>query len=189
MQSTGPNNAMVCECNAGFEIVNGANCLPCPIGRFKETVGNSKCADCPVLHSTTAAVGAYSEGLCVCEVHHFANVTAHELRTGVPWMCRPCREIHERRGPMTDCMLNSTLDRITIMPGHWRQTLTAQYVRACDFEDACVGGANVGEALCAEGHTGPLYLRARANPVTDPAICCTCDPLLSIIAQVRCLCA
>ena len=42
------------------------------------------------------------------------------------------------------------------MGGSWRQRAKAQVVRTCNFEGACLGGAFVGDALCAPGHYGPL---------------------------------
>lgn len=89
----------------------------------------------------------------------FANVTLHEMHTGIPFECRRCVDLNRDRtsAEMTNCStLNVTLDRIPVRAGYWRQNPRSTIVRLCDYDDACLGGAVAGDASCSPGHRGPL---------------------------------
>ena len=120
----------------------------------------------------------------MCEVGYYANTTYAQMLTGA-FECRLCEDTHEGNKTsisMTNCTtLNATLDRIPLRAGYWRQNEGAEYVRACDYEDACLGGVHAGNASCAEGHRGPLCDRARRaarhhHRSHHPALCRACPP-------------
>lgn len=75
---------------------------------------------------------------------------------------------------MTNCtMLNATLHHLPLTAGHWRQNPRSQFVRACPYADACLGGTAVNDASCAPGHRGllcdicePLYHGGRGGECT-----------------------
>jgi hypothetical protein len=147
-----------CACAEGFEIADGTRCQSCPIGQWKSNVGNGKCHDCPVVGTTTAAAGATSQGLCVCDVGLYADVTLTEQRANASFECRSCTELHaDRFSQMTNCTtLGVTLDRIPLRANYWRQNALSRIVRHCDKTSACMGGDTAGDASCAPGHHGPL---------------------------------
>ena len=66
------SGSAICECAAGFEIVNGVRCEPCPLATFKDFSGNVKCIDCPIEGATTTSEGAETLERCVCDVGMYA---------------------------------------------------------------------------------------------------------------------
>ena len=144
-----------CECDAGYEIVNGVRCAPCGKGTFKELIQNGKCSDCPVDDTTTARDGASSESECVCRASFFAK---RNISSG-SFNCLACPD-------NTICdEIGVTLDALPVAAQHWRQSADSYEVRQCFTGEACLGGPNVTRqcnqtqtgpycALCSPGHFG-----------------------------------
>lgn len=147
---------MICLCAAGFEIINGMRCEPCPMSTFKPSKGNTKCLDCPVVGTTTAQTGTAAEALCVCRPNTFASARD---ALGRVLNCSTCRSTHAVPTlDMTDCTApGTTLENLTLLPGFWRQSEKSFMVRACELSGnaSCVGGTNASRQ-CALGYRGPL---------------------------------
>lgn len=154
----------VCECARGFQIVEESRCEPCPIGTFKDSVGNSKCIRCPVPRTITAmapgalagdlAPGADSIARCVCEAGTYASATYAQMQRDT-FVCHACDTAHYSfaTAAMTNCtMSNVTLDRIPVNEGYWRQNAASLWVRQCSaYPAACHGGVLAGDDSCAPG--------------------------------------
>ena len=103
-------------------------------------------------NTITPEDAASSLAECVCKPGWYANSSSSSFR------CERCIDLHEQpRLDATDCLQPGvTLDKIRVQPGFWRQRPSAQYVRACDLPEACLGGESASQQQCSEGHHGPL---------------------------------
>jgi hypothetical protein len=147
----------LCVCPAGTTGV-GTLCEPCPIGTYKDKLGNVACETCEavVTGSTTVLISnstlATSEVQCVCEAGYFKHPADDESPTeGLPY----CAKMDSLKVPegvdSTKAGVNVT--NLPVLPSFWRTTRTSTDVRHCFSPEACLGGPDP-EQSCAEGHTG-----------------------------------
>ena len=74
-------------------FIDGERCQPCPIGAFKDFVGNDKCRECAVANTVTLREGAASPMACVTA----AMAPMRPLRTA--WRAAPTRAQRWLRRP------------------------------------------------------------------------------------------
>ena len=150
IQSVLADGTARCECDAGKEIMNGVRCDSCTSGTYKPLPGNSKCTDCrssPLElaakeFTTTREPGAKLATDCVCKAGYY--LVADPI-TGIE-SCRPCSATWYQGREGTDCSTPGiSLKNLPVLPGFFRQSLTAQVVRKCiniDADAACLGSGN-----------------------------------------------
>lgn len=61
--STGSTGSSDCVCDVGY-FLNGATCTPCLEDKYKSTVGNAACIDCPAGSTTDGQTGRDSAADC-----------------------------------------------------------------------------------------------------------------------------
>ena len=130
--------------------MNGVRCDSCTPGTYKPLPGNSKCTDCrssPLElaakeFTTTREPGAKLATDCVCKAGYYLvadPITSIES-------CKPCSLTWYQGREGTDCSTPGIrLKNLPVLPGFFRQSLTAQVVRKCiniDADAACLGSGN-----------------------------------------------
>ena len=82
-----------CMCPHGMQPASGVSglaggCVPCPLGTYKSSVGDTACVSCPIeggFPLTTLQRGAISHYSCTCSAGYFAEDFAND-----PSACQPC---------------------------------------------------------------------------------------------------
>eukprot|EP00960_Hanusia_phi_P062515 765174-Hanusia_phi.AAC.1 len=72
-RSTASNSSLDCVCDYGtyFDAV-ASQCIPCPIGFYKDFVSNQQCTQCPT-SSTTIRSNVINPNECLCDVGYYGN--------------------------------------------------------------------------------------------------------------------
>ena len=142
-----------CACERGFGIFTEGvlpRCDRCVVGKFKPTIANEKCTDCPIDGHVTLGTGARSIDQCVCGAGLFLESTALGRR------CTRCASISQGgdAGDGTNCTLpGATIEAFPVAPGYYRHGRSARVIHACTAPAACQGGLNVSHQ-CTVGHRG-----------------------------------
>jgi hypothetical protein len=83
-----------CKCRMGYRNVTTTAsvqppCQVCPIGYYKDTVGDTDCHACRA-NATTLTNGANSSSLCICQVGYYSLIHGGDI----PFASSPpfCRE-------------------------------------------------------------------------------------------------
>ena len=162
MTTVDDGGARVCVCDRGFgarDVGGRCACKQCVAGKFKSSVDNSRCIDCPLEGSVTQGSGAHSPDECMCEVGLFLDRTA----TG-ELQCSPCADVADGAdGQGTNCTSRgATLEAFPVASGYYRQVANARRVRRCPTLAAFNGGLNV-STQCTEGQQGLYCLTCAAG--------------------------
>ena len=120
-----------CACARGFGIFTEGvlpRCDRCVVGKFKPTIANEKCTDCPIDGHVTLGTGARSIDQCVCGAGLFLESTALGRR------CTRCASISQGgdAGDDTNCTLpGATIEAFPVAPGYYRHGRSARVIHAC----------------------------------------------------------
>ena len=139
------DGSRTCVCPPGKQLSDLLTCVECPIGSFKDSLGNQLCKGCPK-ETTTIRVGATIDADCVCIAGMYDEQDSPDNRT-----CVACQQI----GTMcTDAGVS--LGHLPISPGYWRQSESSLVIRPCHTETACLGSVNQSGQQCAPSQQGVL---------------------------------
>lgn len=168
------------ECSAGFASASAsANCFECAPGTFSSGA-SSDCTFCPAdrhapepasLSCVACPEGAEPSSTrteCVC------STTFYSANGSGLSECKVCPSV-----AVCD-RTNITLADLHLKRGYWRHAETSLEIRRCPEPAACTGGAIVNsstDAMCREGHTGPLCAVCMVGYAkTRDGICAPCPP-------------
>ena len=177
LEGAEPNTAGdTCICTFGFQKSENQQargtslqhmvCDPCPIGTFKDNIGNDvSCEECPVT-TWTEAVGGLSEDDCICEpgkmpIETDANCISQNWhptpKSTSSDLCIDCPQ---------PCIICAGFRDIEIEVGYWsdNEKPYVSYYCGNSAEGACKGGVEkTDDHLCKEGHVGPTCANCRVS--------------------------
>eukprot|EP00966_Prymnesium_polylepis_P268299 6198077-Prymnesium_polylepis.1 len=166
-----------CTCAIGYELAS-AGCTPCSRGRYKPKAGPDSCSECPPgYHATDTGNAQCSRclqgyyqpypgstecltcaspmssafGSSACDVCEAGFYRVSDFLAPSAANCRECPQTFE-------CVLNTTLATVNVLPGYWRLSATATRAYVC-AGTSCLGGMDAGDfgsGYCAANYTGPL---------------------------------
>ena len=135
------SDSLKCTCSKG-NMLMGASCEVCEIGRFKDFDGIDSCKLCDkmIKGSTTRKDNSISVHDCICPKGTFLSangIICEKIVNGV--------EENEE---------GMSLEFLYLKAGFWRTNSNSTDIRDCPVEAACIGG-NHTTSYCRTGHGGP----------------------------------
>mmetsp|Transcript_10844 Transcript_10844/g.36820 ORF Transcript_10844/g.36820 Transcript_10844/m.36820 type:complete len:1652 (+) Transcript_10844:467-5422(+) len=178
------NGKVQCACPAGEGFDEfGRDCVPCPVGQYKDAAGNTLCRQCADLGAadlTTAEAGASSVDDCICP----AGLFRADGKEGGDVSCKACDAVS------MDCSAGgASLESLVLRPGFFRASSNTTDVRRCPIPEACVGGDGTtpapGNALAAANGTEAAVVNYCAPHHMGP-YCALCEEGFYLDADRRC---
>jgi len=178
------NGKVQCACPAGEGFDEfGRDCVPCPVGQYKDAAGNTLCRQCADLGAadlTTAEAGASSVDDCICP----AGLFRADGKEGGDVSCKACDAVS------MDCSAGgASLESLVLRPGFFRASSNTTDVRRCPIPEACVGGDGTtpapGNALAAANGTEAAVVNYCAPHHMGP-YCALCEDGFYLDVDQRC---
>jgi hypothetical protein len=154
--STGNISCTECSIGQYADEEGSIACKKCRKGRYgtrSSAPSADECTSCSkqIPHSVTLQHGRTSKDECVCTKDHYMIESRRECVV-CPLLGVECTSAGE------------TLHRLPVKHGFWRADERSVTIHLCTIEGACIGSSSNkstssssgGDALCREGHRGPL---------------------------------
>lgn len=141
-------------CPKGTAAHEGStSCSACVKGTYAADRGSGQCIPCP--YRLSSSNGSTSCSVCAASFFLFAEgAGTQDLLRQPDAACPECPE-------HASCGWNTTLESLTVIPGHWRLSATSTVMTPCAGANAvqrCEGGSHAavgGEGYCTDLYTGP----------------------------------